>query len=216
MILKGRAGVLSGWQYECAAHLLPELWELGAGMFTELFRHLFPMNEDVTPAEVSMAYNDVIIELAIRRHYDAALSIGAPFYWGGPENILAMVARYQAGDRHTMPHCAGRRENFETSGESQGSRPCGFGTGANRQKGGRPPVLPAGSGLGTAGRGPERPYLRRCARIAVQQAKAGEIAGAFATERKMAAAPSETPDHAEAVRADVLAEIAEAEHRAGK
>ena len=214
MILKGRAGVLNEWQYECAAHLLPELWELGSGMFTELFGHLFPMNEDATPAQVSAAYNEVIIALAIRRHYDAALTIGAPFYWGGPENILAIVARCQArdGDYH-----AALRSVDKISKPQVKVRALADAGLALAQTGKKEDVRPCFRlAVGWARRITEgSAYIEALRRIAVQQAKAGEIEGAFATERKMAEVPSETADHAEAVRAHVLAEIAEAEHRTG-
>ena len=215
MILKGRAGVLNEWQYNCAAQVLPELWELGSGIFTELFRHLFPMNEDVSPAQVSMAYNDVIIALAIRRHYDAALTIGAPFYWGGPESILAMVARCQAGDGD---YGAALRSVDQISKPQVKVRALADAGLAMAQTGRKENVRPCFRlALGWARRIADRNgYIEALRKIAVQQAKGGEIEDAFATERKMAEFPSETADHAEAVRAHVLAEVALAEQRAGR
>ena len=212
-ILKGRGGVLNEWQYGCAAQLLPELWELGPGMFAELFRHLFP-TMSVTPAQASMAYNDVIVALAIRRHYDAALTIGAPFYWGGPENILAIVARCQARDGD---YDAALRSVDKISNPPAKVRALADAGLVLAQTGRREDVRPCFRlALGWAGRITDRRgYIEALRKIAVQQAKAGEIAGAFATERKMAEFPGDTEDHAEAVRAHVLAEIAEAEHRAG-
>ncbi len=215
MILKGRAGVLNEWQYGCAAQLLPELWELGSGMFTELFRHLFPMNEDVTPAQVSVAYNDVIIALVIRRQYDAALTIGAPFYWRGPENILAMVARCQARDGDYDAALQSVDKISKPKVKVRALADAGL---AMAQTGRKEDVRPCFRlALGWARRTTDRNgYIEALRKIAVQQAKAGEIEGAFATERKMAELPSETEDRAEAVRTHVLAEIAEAEHRAGR
>ena len=214
-ILRGRAGVLNEWQCGCASHLLPEMWELGSGMFTELFRHLFPMNEDATPAQVSMAYNDVIVALAMRRYYDAALTIGARFYWGGPENILAIVARCQARDGD---YDAALRSVDKISKPKVKVRALADAALAMAQTGRRDDVRPCFRlALGWAGRITDGPgYIEALRKIAVQQAKAGEIEDAFATERKMAEFPNETEDHAEAVRSQVLAEIGEAEHRAGR
>ncbi len=215
MILKGRAGVLNEWQYGCASHLLPEMWELGSGMFTELFRHLFPMPEDVTAAQVSTAYYDVIIELVIHRHYDAALTIGTPFYRGGPENILAMVARCQARDGDYDAALQSVEKISKPQLKVKALADAGL---VLAQTGRKEDVRPwFRLALDWAGRIMDRPgYIEALRKIAVQQAKADEIEGAFATERKMAEFPSETADHAEAVRAQMLAEIAEAEHRAGR
>jgi tetratricopeptide (TPR) repeat protein len=214
MILKGRGGVLNEWQYECAAHLLPEVWELGAGTSTELFKHLFPVDEEGTPVQVRAAYNEVIIALVIRRHYDAALTIGAPFFWRGPENILAMVARCQARDGDYYAALRSIEKISKLPLKVRALADAGL---ALAQTGKREDVRPCFRlALGWARRITDRPdHIEALRKIAVQQAKAGEIEGAIATERKMAEAPSETADHSEAVRAHVLAEIAEAEHHAG-
>ena len=214
MILKGRAGVLNEWQYDCAAHLLIELWELSPGTSTELFKHLFPIDEKGTPVQVRAAYNDVIIGLVIRRHYDSALSIGAPFYWGGPDNILAMVARCQARDGD---YDAALRSVDKISEPQLKVRALADAGLVLAQTGRREDVGPCFRlALGWAGRVTDPSgYIEALRKIAVLQAKAGEIAGAFATERKMAELRGDTEDHVEAVRAHVLAEIAEAEHRAG-
>ena len=214
MILKGRAGVLNEWQYECAAHLLPELWELGAGTSTELFRHLFPVDEEGTPVQVRAAHTELIIALVIRRHYDAALTIGAPFFWRGPENILAMVARCQARDGDYYAALRSVEKISKLPLKVRALADAGL---ALAQTGKREDVRPCFRlALGWARRITDRPgHIEAFSKIAIQQARAGEIEGAFATERKVAEAPSETADHAEAVRAHVLAEIAEAEYRAG-